>query len=45
LPNKRLEHLNMTTRLRHRPQLEDEDASALKLGAGVLSLTCYRVSS
>lgn len=27
----------MTTRLRHRPQLEDEDASALKLGAGMLS--------
>ena len=26
--------LLMTTRLRHRPQVEEEDASALKLGKG-----------
>ena len=27
--------LTMTTRLRHRPQNEDEDAAALKLGPGI----------
>lgn len=26
--------ISMTTRLRHRPQTEEEDASALKLGPG-----------
>jgi hypothetical protein len=35
----------MTTRLRHRPQLEDEDASALKLGAGVFYFICYNIGS
>jgi DNA-directed RNA polymerase II subunit RPB4 len=28
----------MTTRLRHKPQTEEEDASALKLGPGVIHI-------
>jgi DNA-directed RNA polymerase II subunit RPB4 len=29
----------MTTRLKHRPQVEEEDASALKLGPGAVAST------
>lgn len=29
----------MTTRLRHRPQNEDEDAAVLKLGPGISKFT------
>ncbi|KAJ8079531.1 RNA polymerase B [Marasmius tenuissimus] len=34
----------MTTRLRHRPQTEDEDAAALKLGPGALLDYMYTVA-
>jgi hypothetical protein len=36
LPNK-ASTMTTVTRLRHKPQTEDEDASALKLGPGVLT--------